>query len=69
MIFTSHSALKESRLFMWNGNSMVAADLKLGNEEFPVRFVVPIYQRVFTWGEREVGRLLSDLYDHFVKES
>ncbi len=53
---------------MWNGNSMVAADLKLGNEEFPVRFVVPIYQRVFTWGEREGGRLLSDLYDHFVKE-
>lgn len=53
---------------MWNGNSMVAADLKLGNEEFQVRFVVPIYQRVFTWGEREVARLLSDLYDHFVKE-
>jgi len=47
-------------------NSIVASDLRQGCAKFPARFVVPIYQRVFTWGAKEVGRLLVDLHEHFV---
>lgn len=52
-----------------NKNWIVASDLVGGsNKEHMWRFVVPIYQRVFTWGRREVERLLLDLYRHFVGE-
>ncbi len=52
-----------------NKNWIVASDLVGGsNKEHTWHFVVPIYQRVFTWGRREVERLLLDLYLHFVEE-
>ena len=45
----------------------VASDMMCKNEKFKYRFIVPIYQRVFTWGDREVKRLLMDLYRHFIE--
>lgn len=32
-------------------------------------FKVPVYQRLFTWGEAQFDRLLDDLTDHFGKNS
>lgn len=33
------------------------------------RFKVPVYQRLFTWGEAQFDRLLDDLTEHFKDES
>lgn len=30
-------------------------------------FRIPLYQRLFTWGEREVRQLMDDLHNHFTK--
>lgn len=30
-------------------------------------FRIPLYQRLFTWGEREVRQLMDDLFNHFKK--
>ena len=54
---------------MENPSYIVASDLMRNNENFEYRFIVPIYQRVFTWGDREVRRLLMDLYRHFVEDA
>lgn len=34
------------------------------NEVWEQRYVVPLYQRNFAWGEDEIGQLLQDVYDH-----
>ena len=48
-------------------NWIVVRDLlKEVREDDAHRFVVPIYQRVFAWGPKEVERFLTDLYEHFV---
>ena len=28
-------------------------------------FSIPLYQRLFAWGEKQVEGLLKDLYEHF----
>lgn len=30
-----------------------------------MRFSIPLYQRLFTWGETQVNKLLYDLYEHY----
>lgn len=30
-------------------------------------FRIPLYQRLYTWGEREVRQLMDDLHNHFLK--
>lgn len=32
-----------------------------------IRFRIPLYQRLFTWGERQVRQLMEDLHVHFGK--
>ena len=51
---------------MSNKNWIVLKDLRKGGQGDSLHFVVPIYQRVFAWGSKEVERLLHDLYCHFV---
>lgn len=34
-------------------------------EKPSLRFVVPIYQRIFAWGQEQIERLLLDIYEHF----
>ncbi len=30
------------------------------------RFSIPLYQRLFAWGDTQVNKLLEDLYDHYI---
>ena len=32
---------------------------------FEERYVVPLYQRNFTWGKDEIEQLFQDIYDSF----
>ena len=31
----------------------------------PMQFSIPLYQRLFAWGETQVKKLLDDLYEHY----
>lgn len=31
----------------------------------PIQFSIPLYQRLFAWGETQVEKLLDDLYEHY----
>ena len=40
------------------------------SEQYPdLEFCVPIYQRLFAWGEKQVMKLMNDLYEGFKTES
>lgn len=40
------------------------------SEQYPdLEFCVPIYQRLFAWGEKQVMKLMNDLYEGFMTES
>ena len=43
---------------------MPITPLSLGNSH--LRLNIPIYQRLFVWGEEQINQLLKDLYESFL---
>ena len=45
-----------------NMNNRIAKSIK---EIFEERYVVPLYQRNFTWGKEQIEQLLQDIFDAY----